>query len=113
MNQINYEERKKTYAHALFRYGPVHQLNKFDEELGEFLTELGKLLTDLARLRNGDGNKDNLAEELADVTIMMEQIRLIFDINDAVCEQMDRKILRLQKRVGLMRFDDKEEKDAE
>ena len=106
MNQIGYEERKQTYAHALFRYGPVHQLNKFDEELGEFLTELG-------RMRNGDGNKANLAEELADLTIMLEQLRLIFEVNDDVCEWMDKKILRLQQRVGLMRFDYEEEENAE
>ena len=38
---------------------------------------------------------DKIAEETADVTIMLEQLRLIFGLNDMVCEAMDEKVERL------------------
>lgn len=37
-------------------------------------------------------------EEIADVQIMLEQLRLIFGLNDLVHEHRDRKILRLKDR---------------
>ena len=92
MNEIGYEERRETYGEALQRFGPEHQMNKFDEELGEFLTEWG-------RMRNGEGSIEKMAEEMADLTIMLEQLRMIFNVNEKVCEYMDQKILRLQKRL--------------
>lgn len=92
MNEISYEERRAIYGEALQRFGPEHQMNKFDEELGEFLTEL-------ARMRNGEGSIEKMAEELADLTIMLEQLRLIFNVNEKVCGYMDQKIRRLQKRL--------------
>lgn len=106
MNQIGYEERKQTYAHALFRYGPEAQIMMAIEEMSELMKELSKR-------RRGRDNLAAIAEEIADTTIMLEQLRLIFDVNDAVCAQIDNKILRLQQRVGLMRFDYEEEENAE
>lgn len=92
MNEIGYEARRAIYGEALQKFGPEHQMNKFDEELGEFLAEWG-------RMRNGEGDIEKMAEELADLTVMLEQLRLIFNVNEKVCEYMDQKILRLQKRL--------------
>ena len=33
------------------------------------------------------------------MTIMLEQLRIIFDMNDQVCEHMDKKIERLMGRI--------------
>lgn len=89
MSHVVYESRRNVYRAAVNHFGSEHQLNKFDEELGEFLTEYG-------RMRNGGrGDRKKLAEELADLTIMLEQLRLIFDINDLVVDYMDMKVLRL------------------
>lgn len=93
MNAITYDERKAVYQEAIERYGVNHQLNKFDEELGEFLAEYG-------RMRNGEGDRDKFAEELGDLSIMLEQMRLIFGVNDLVCEHMDMKIRRLMDRLS-------------
>ena len=41
----------------------------------------------------------HLAEEVADATIMLDKIRLMFNINDCVCNFMDEKIKRLDDRV--------------
>lgn len=96
MNNITYEERKATYLEAFRRFGEEHQLNKFDEELGEFLAELG-------RMRNNEGDRDKFAEELGDLTIMLEQMRLIFNVNALTCSHMDLKILRLQSTMNIGR----------
>lgn len=47
----------------------------------------------------GESNLDHLAEEIADATIMLEQIRLIFAVDDLVCEKMDQKVTRLDDKI--------------
>ena len=42
---------------------------------------------------------DHLAEEIADATIMLEQLRQMFNINDSVCSWMDYKIAALKRKV--------------
>ena len=88
MNKIPYEERCKTYMNALITYGDRHQMIKCLEEMGECIQTICKVL-------NGGENYDHLAEEIADVTVTMEQMRLLFNINDRVCEYMDAKVARL------------------
>ena len=52
-------------------------------------------------MRNGRGDRELFADELADLTIMLEQLCLIYDVNDLVCEHMDLKAIRLQHRIGV------------
>ena len=92
MNKVNYEERVKVYADALETFGPTKQLAKALEELTE--VQLG-----ICRALDGRRNIVHLAEEVADATIMLEQVRQIFDINAEVCQFMDAKVLRLRRRV--------------
>lgn len=89
---IPYMERQTVCQAAIVKYGAEHQLNKFNEELGEFLAELG-------RMRNGEGNPEAFADELADLSIMLEQLRLIFGVNDEVWHHTDYKIDRLRRRI--------------
>ena len=88
MNKIPYEERMKTYINALIAYGEKNQCIVAIEELSECQKEICKVLRD-------DGNMDHLAEEIADATIVLEQIRMIFGLNDLVCRKMDEKVQRL------------------
>ena len=92
MNKIDYPERCKTYTNAMIAFGEQNQLIVAIEELSECQKEICKIL------RGGEDFR-NLAEEVADVTIMLEQIRLMFNINDCVCNFMDEKIKRLDDRV--------------
>lgn len=92
MNRIGYEERKCVYLDALTAYGTRNQLIVAVEELSECQKEICKFL-------RGCGDIEHLAEEVADATIMLEQVRFIFDINDSVCEQTDAKIERLKERI--------------
>ena len=93
MNKINYEYRKKVYQAALRKWGADLQTMMAVEEMSELTKEICKI-------KRGKMDLDALADEIADVTIMLEQMRMIYGLNDAVCDHMDAKILRLQSRVG-------------
>lgn len=92
MNKIDYEERAKVYADARATFGVNAQLVVALEELSEVQKEICKAL-------RGKANVFHLAEEVADATIMLEQVRQIFCINEEVCKAMDGKVLRLRQRV--------------
>lgn len=93
MNKISYEERKTVYNDALSVYGTAAQMIVALEELSELQKEICKVL-------RGDIRLTELQEEVADVTIMLEQIRQAFNINDLVSQTMDFKILRLKGRIA-------------
>ena len=91
-NKIPYEERVKIYTNALIAYGDRAQMIVAVEELAECQKEICKIL-------RGSEDFSYLAEEVADATIMLEQIRLMFGINDEVCAYMDAKVKRLDERL--------------
>ena len=62
----------------------------------EECSELQKEITKIIRKK---GDLTNLAEEIADVEIMLEQLKLIFRIHDKVIEQKDEKIKRLKQTI--------------
>lgn len=92
VNQIPYEQRQKTYLKALAAYGDRNQMIVAMEELSECQKEICKIL-------RGGENFPHLAEEIADATIMLEQMRIMFNINELVSAFMDAKVERLAKRV--------------
>lgn len=92
MNQIPYEERKKVYTDALIAYGDRAQMIVAVEELAECQQAVCKIL-------RGGEDFNHLAEEVADATIMLEQLRQMFGINDRVCAYMDAKVRRLDQRL--------------
>lgn len=93
-NKITYEERKVIYEMAITKYGQMNQIIKAVEEMSELTKELCKLLANDSKY-----SIEGIAEEIADVTIMIEQLRLMYNINDEVCEMMDSKIRRLENRI--------------
>ena len=92
MNNIHYEQRAEVYTKAFEIYGKDKQCIVALEELSECQKEICKHL-------RGNGNMDHLAEEVADATICLEQVRLMFGLNDMVCEKMDEKVKRLINRM--------------
>lgn len=93
MNKITYEERRAVYEKALQTWGARNQIMMAIEEMSELTKELCKHF-------RGRENMEEIADEIADVTIMLEQLRLIFGLNEEVCAHMDMKVLRLQARLG-------------
>lgn len=92
MNKISHDQRLQVYTNALIRFGKAKQLIVALEELSECQKEICKVM-------RGQTNLDHLAEEVADATIMLEQVREIFSINDLVCQKMDEKITRLDEKL--------------
>ena len=92
INEIDYAERLAVYKRAIEHNGAQLQAVVALEELSEAQKEICKFL-------RGNGDAEHLAEEVADATIMLEQIRVIFNINEPVCSWMDRKVLRLAERL--------------
>ena len=90
MNKIPYEQRAQVYTNALICFGEKTQMVMALEELSECQKEICKKL-------RGYSNEEHLAEEIADATIMLEQLRLFFGLNDLVCEKMDEKVKRLDE----------------
>ena len=90
MNKIPYEERVQVYADAWEANGMLAQLVVALEEMSEVQKEICKLL-------RGKPDLMHLAEEVADATIVLEQVRQMLGINEEVCKAMDAKVERLRK----------------
>lgn len=93
---IPYEKRQAVYKAAIATNGESVQLWKAIEEMSELTKELAKLVC-------GGATLEGLVDEIADVTVMMEQLRLIFNVNEAVQDRIDFKVARLADRLGLPR----------
>lgn len=80
------------YLEAIKTFGALPQMVVAIEECSEFQKEITKII-------RKKGNLTNLAEEIADVEIMLEQLKLIFTIHDKVIEQKDEKIKKLKQTI--------------
>jgi len=85
-----YFNKDEIYLEALEKFGAEKQLNKLNEECGELIQATSRKL---------NGQENNLAEELADVMIMIEQTILFHDLGDEVYKIKNEKLLRLKKRL--------------
>lgn len=98
MNKIPYEERCEVYAAARKKFGAHMQMMVAIEEMSEVIKSIVKWHRTPVKYK--DNAIASIIEEVADATIMLEQLRLIFGINDEVCEAMDAKIKRLKEKVS-------------
>ena len=89
-------DEKATLAEAIARYGEHLQLVVAMEEMAELTKALSK------HIRGADNRKD-VAEEIADVEIMLAQIKMMLDIGPDVRIFRMAKIQRLQKRLEASR----------
>lgn len=77
---------------AVDTYGKEHQLTVCMEEMAELTKELSKNI-------RGLDNLPQIAEEIADVEVMLEQLKIIFGIRDSVADVKDLKLIRLNKTI--------------
>lgn len=77
---------------AVYSFGEDHQKRKAIEELSELIKELCKDL-------DGKGKPELIADEMADVGIMMDQLVLIYENEDDVAEHRKAKLDRLENTV--------------
>lgn len=86
--------RKELYTQLLTLYG-AQQVIVAIEELSELQKELCKALRFKVNLQN-------IVEEIADVEIMLEQMKIYFKINETEIEEMKKhKIERTKERLEL------------
>ncbi len=77
------------YRNAIMTYGEIAQIDVAIEEMAELIQALSKYKR---------GKEHNVEEEIADVSIMLEQLKIIFD-NRKVKKIKRRKIARLESRL--------------
>ena len=80
------------YIEAIKTFGALPQMVIAIEECSKLQKEITKII-------RKKGNLTNLAKEIADVEIMLEQLKLIFTIHDKVIEQKGVKIERLKQTI--------------
>lgn len=82
------------YKAAIEHYGRETQMLVCIEEMAELIQAICK------RLR-GRNNRYNLAEEMADVEITQEQLRMMFPMESKLVSWIEpRKLERLEKRIA-------------
>lgn len=65
------------------------------------IEELSELQKEITKLMRGFKSTQNLIEEMADVTIVLEMMKLIFDVSDEVLEkEIKKKMKRNLIRAG-------------
>ena len=85
---------KDVFETALNKWGADAQTVMVFEEMSELQKELCK------HARGAD-NVEQIAEEIADVQIMLEQMTILHDCEEAVQEYRRSKIERLKIRLGI------------
>lgn len=85
-------DNKELYRQAKNKFGVTAQLDVAIEELAELTKEICKI-------KRGLGTIGNLAEEIADVEIMCEQLRFLFAVDSVVDTWKKTKLNRLAHRV--------------
>ena len=81
--------QKQTLVHAINHFGVENQTKQALQEMGERIVELERRGTDRF-------DRDHVAEEVADVIIMANQLRIIYG-GERVDEIVDQKLQRLEK----------------
>lgn len=89
--EVKIDERK-IYRQALEKYGAESQMFMMFEEMAELQKEICKY-------KRGKINFHRIAEEIADVEIMIEQMKLLFGIKEVVERHKQLKLERLEERL--------------
>lgn len=99
---------EETFKAAFQKYGEPHQLMILFEEMAELMKEVSKGIRYSKEIK-----RNSIAEEIADVEIMLEQCKMIFDIPDDDVEgwRLD-KIVRLRHTLGIIKQMEGEPPDA-
>lgn len=86
------DERRKLYKAAIEAWG-------VDAQQWIVVEELGELQTALSQMRRGRIGPEDVADEIADATIMLEQLQLMLGVEKLTQQCVERKLQRLQRRL--------------
>lgn len=82
----------RTLEEAIHKYGNEAQTKMLLEEMAELQKEICKFW-------RGKDNLEDIADEVADVEIMLAQTKMIFGIEEAVTRHRTAKLQRLSDRM--------------
>lgn len=94
---MNARKEENILLRAIIEYGAEAQTDMMIEEMSELTKALLK-----HRRKESEETLDNILEEIADVQIMLDQMKLIHDDGKATDEYRDVKLLRLAARLGIV-----------
>lgn len=80
------------YKQAIEKWGSDAQILMVFEEMSELQKELCKN-------RRGKNNAEQIAEEVADVEIVLAQLKMIYGISGTVRQFQEEKLMRLEQRL--------------
>ena len=83
---------KNLYKEAISRFGTSAQIMIAMEECSELIKELSKMF-------RGETNVENISEEIADVQIMIEQLKIIFRCENLVNRWVVNKNYRIAELI--------------
>ena len=93
--EVQLLKTRDIYTAAVKKCGKEHQLVLCMEEMAELTKELSKNM-------RGFKNTTNISEEMADVEIMLEQLRIIYGNRSEVDTIKAEKLLRLSERLEVL-----------
>lgn len=86
------DNQKSVYVKLIEKYK--------DKQLIVAIEELSELQKELCKALRGKPNKEDIIEELADVLIMLDQVKIYFKIeDDEIRDIIDQKIERTKERL--------------
>lgn len=94
---MNARKEENILLRAIVEYGAEAQTDMMIEEMSELTKALLK-----HRRKESEKTLDNILEEIADVQIMLDQMKLIHDDGKATDKYRDVKLLRLAARLGIV-----------
>lgn len=87
-------DNSKVLKTALVTYG-------IDMQRAVAIEEMAELTKELVKDKRGQDNLDHIIEEIADVEIMLAQLKLHYEIGREVQFEIIEKVKRLANRLGL------------
>ena len=90
---MNKKDKTKLFKDCLTKWGSFSQICMCIEEMGELTQALCKSI----RYEKSDDFLTNIYEEIADVSIMLEQMIILFDGDISVKKIIEKKLERLKE----------------
>lgn len=92
------QTHKEIYQKAIESYGVDNQLFQLDEEMAELIKAVNKWRRNKKLAEKYSAYVEDVAEEIADVEIMLDQLKMILDINETeILDWKYRKLRRLNE----------------
>lgn len=99
---INIPEFEKAIKQRVPDLEQIIKVGTVEKQIIVAMEELSELIKELAKYMRGNGNEENLQEEVCDCIIMIDQLRLMFKLDAYdIDEIINMKIKRTLKRLGI------------